>query len=64
MVLQDTLKVSDFIFKSLLPSFCGYMLTGADRRLQIRSRRPTITARIQENLAPGATTIEVDDALA
>ena len=62
--LKDALKASDFIFKSLLPSFRGYLLTGADGRLQIRSRRPTITATIQDNLAPGATTVEVDDALA
>lgn len=62
--LRDALKATDFIFKSLLPSFRGYLITGADGRLQIRSKRPTVTGTIQENAAAGSTSIEIDDAAA
>jgi hypothetical protein len=60
--LKEPLKVSDFIFKHLLPSFRGYLVTGADGRLQIKSERPAISSYLRNATAPGDTTIAIEDA--
>jgi hypothetical protein len=53
--------VADFLFKHLLPSFRGYLTTGADGKLQIKSERPAILSYLRSNAAIGATEIAVED---
>ena len=62
--LKESIKVSDFIFKHLLPAFRGYLITAADGRLQIRSERPAITSLLRNATAPNATVIAVEDVTA
>lgn len=62
--LRDSVKAVDFIFKSLLPSFRGYLITGADGKLQIKSEKPTITSYIRSSVSSGGSTIPIEDAKA
>lgn len=62
--LKEPVKVSDFLFKHLLPSFRGYLVTGADGRLQIKSERPAISSYLRNATSPGALTIAVEDVTA
>jgi hypothetical protein len=62
--LKEPIKVSDFLFKHLLPSFRGYLVTGADGKLQIRSERPAISSLLRNATTVGATTIAVEDVTA
>jgi len=62
--LKEPIKVSDFLFKHLLPSFRGYLVTGADGRLQIKSERPAISSYLRNATSPGASTIAVEDVTA
>jgi len=59
--LKKGVKVADFLFKQLLPSFQGYLVTGADGRLQIRSQRSAIQSRSSGTVTPAMNTIDVYD---
>lgn len=59
--LKKGVKVSDFLFKQLLPSFKGYLVTGADGRLQIRSEREAVQARSSGAVTTAMNTIDVLD---
>lgn len=59
--LKEPVKVSDFLFKHLLPSFRGYLTTGADGKLQIKSERPAISSYLRNSTSIGATEIAVED---
>lgn len=62
--LREEIKAADFIFKSLLPSFRGYLITSAQGKLQIRSERPTVTSYLRTATLAGATSLAIEDALA
>lgn len=59
--LKEPVKVADFLFKHLLPSFRGYLTTGADGKLQIKSERPAISSYLRSAVSAGATSIPVED---
>ncbi len=59
--LKEPVKVADFLFKHLLPSFRGYLTTGADGKLQIKSERPAISSYLRNSTSVGATEIAVED---
>ena len=59
--LKEPVKVADFLFKHLLPSFRGYLTTGADGKLQIKSERPAISSYLRNSTSIGATEIAVED---
>lgn len=59
--LREPMRVTDFIFKHLLPSFRGYLITGADGRLQIRTEKPIHGGTLTANANAGATSIAVQD---
>ena len=59
--LKEPIKVTDFIFKHLLPAFRGYLVTGADGRLQIKSERPASSALLRNATSPGATSVAIED---
>jgi len=59
--LKKGVKVADFLFKQLLPSFQGYLVTGADGRLQIRSQRSAVQSRSSGTVTPAMNTIDVYD---
>jgi len=59
--LKKGIKVADFLFKQLLPSFKGYLVTGADGRLQIRSERSAVQARSSGAVTTAMNTIDVYD---
>lgn len=60
--LREPVKIVDFIFKSLLPCFRGYLITGADGKLQIKSEKPTITSFLRSNVSAGQSAIPIEDA--
>lgn len=62
--LKEPIKVSDFLFKHLLPSFRGYLVTGADGKLQIKTERPALTSLLRNATSVGATTVAVEDVTA
>ena len=62
--LKESIKVTDFIFKHLLPAFRGYLVTGSDGKLQIRSERPTIAGYLRGNVSIGGTSLAIEDAYA
>lgn len=62
--LLEPKRAVDFIFKDLLPSFRGYLVTSAQGKLQIRTEKPTITSYVRAALAVDDTAIAVEDALA
>jgi hypothetical protein len=62
--LREEVKAADFIFKTLLPSFRGYLVTSAQGKLQIRSERPTVTSYLRSSVSAGATSVAIEDALA
>jgi hypothetical protein len=62
--LRERIKAVDFIFKKLLPAFRGYLVTGADGKLQIRTEKPTVTSYLRNNASAGATAIHIEDAAA
>ena len=62
--LKEPIKTVDFIFKHLLPCFRGYLITGADGKLQIRSERPTLTSYLRSTASAGATSLAIEDAYA
>ena len=59
--LKKGVKVADFLFRQLLPSFQGYLVTGADGRLQIRSQRSAVQSRSSGTVTPEMNTIDVYD---
>lgn len=61
--LKKGVKVSDFLFKQLLPSFKGYLVTGADGRLQIRSERAAVQSRSSGAVTTSMNTIDVYDGI-
>lgn len=62
--LREEIKAADFLFKSLLPSFRGYLITSAQGKLQIKSERPTVTSYLRSAVSGGATSLAIEDALA
>lgn len=62
--IQEKIRVSDFIFQSLLPSFNGYLVTSAQGRLQIKAKRPALTSFIRGATIVGGTVVAIEDALA
>ena len=59
--LKKMIKVADFLFRQLLPSFKGYLVTGADGRLQIRSERAAVQSRSTGAVTTAMNTIDVLD---
>jgi hypothetical protein len=59
--LKKGVKVADFLFKQLLPSFQGYLVTGSDGRLQIRSQRSAVQSRSSGTVTPAMNTVDVYD---
>lgn len=59
--LKEPVKVADFLFKHLLPSFRGYLVTGADGKLQIKSERPAVSSFLRNAISPGDSSIAVED---
>lgn len=62
--LTDRIKIADFLFKDLLPCFRGYLITGADGRLQIRTEEPAITSYLRNAISAADTTLAIEDAVA
>lgn len=62
--LKEKIKAADFIFKKLLPSFKGYMVTGADGKLQIRVEKPAVGGYLRAGIFAPTTTIPIEDAVA
>lgn len=61
-LLGERMKLVDFLFKVLLPSFRGYIVIGSNGKLQIRCERPVDSARVRAAAAVGAQSIAVDNA--
>jgi len=59
--IREKVKVVDFIFKNLLPCFRGYLITGGDGKLQIKSERPTPNAAIIVNATAGFSSVRIED---
>lgn len=59
--LRKGVKVADFLFKQLLPSFRGYLVTGANGKIQIRSERSAVQSRSSGAVTPAMNTIDVYD---
>lgn len=62
--LREKTKATDFIFKSLLPAFRGYLVTSSRGKLQIRSEKPTITTYLLDDADAGTATLQIEDAVA
>lgn len=62
--LIEKIRTVDFIFKDLLPSFRGYVVTGSDGRLQIRTEEAAITSYLRSAVSAGATALAIEDAVA
>jgi hypothetical protein len=62
--LRKGIKVADFLFKQLLPSFRGYLVTGANGKIQIRSERSAVQSRSSGAVSPSMNTIDVYDGTA
>lgn len=60
--LKEKVKAADFIFKTLLPSFRGYLTTSASGKLQLRIEQPPPTSLLRSNASAGATALEIEDA--
>jgi hypothetical protein len=61
--LKEKVKAADFIFKKLLPSFKGYLVTGADGKLQIRCEKPAVGGFLRSGIFAPTVTIPIEDAL-
>jgi hypothetical protein len=62
--LKEPVRVADFLFKHLLPSFRGYLVTGADGKLQIKSERPAISSLMRVESYPNGVGVEIEDVTA
>ena len=62
--IKEPIKITDFIFKHLLPSFRGYLVTGADGKLQIKSERQAVSSLLRSATSPTATTMAIEDVTA
>jgi hypothetical protein len=59
--INDEVKATDFINKTLLPSFKGYLRIGKNGKIQILSERPADATRLRTATAFNATSIPVLD---
>lgn len=62
--LSEREKVADTIFKKILPSFRGNLLTGADGKLQLKIEKPMATSLLRSNVSAGGVALPIEDALA
>ena len=62
--LTEREKVADTIFKKILPSFRGYLVTGANGKLQLRADKPMPTSYLRSSISAGATSAAIEDAKA
>lgn len=59
--IKEPIRVTDFLFKSLLPSFNGYLTTNAQGKIQIKTLKRAITSNLRAGVSAGATSVAVDD---
>lgn len=62
--LSEREKVAETIFKKILPSFRGNLLTGADGKLQLKIEKAMPTSLLRANASAGATALAIEDAFA
>ena len=62
--IVERLKATDFLFKKLLPSFRGYLITGQDGKIKIKCEKPQLTQYLRAATSAGATMIAIEDAAA
>lgn len=62
--ITEKIKAADFIFKKLLPSFRGYLITSSAGKLQIKSERDQLTQFLRSNVSAGVTALPIEDAAA
>jgi hypothetical protein len=62
--IVDKIKATDFLFKKLLPSFRGYLLTGQDGKIKIKCEKPQLTQYLRASTSAGATMLAIEDAVA
>lgn len=62
--IQEKVKVADFVFKALLPSFRGYLVTGADGKLQLRVDKPAPYSLLRNAQVATDTELQIEDAKA
>lgn len=62
--LAEREKVADTIFKKILPSFRGFLVTGADGKLQLRADKPMPTSYLRSSISAGGTSAAIEDAKA
>ena len=62
-VIEKT-KVADFLFKTLLPAFKGYLITGSDGKLQLKIDKPLKVQYARGVTLAGDTAIAIEDATA
>lgn len=60
LYLNDTERAHDILFKTILPSFRGYLLYGPDGRIQIKTERPASSCLLRGTVLAGDTEIPVD----
>lgn len=62
VVLSETDKAVDTLFKKLLPAFRGYLTQSKDGKIQIRCERPVLTAKVAVASAIGTGSIVLQSA--
>src|SRR5262245_4587093 len=62
--LSEREKVAETVFKKILPSCRGYLLTGADGKLQLKIEKAMPTSLLRASASAGATALAIEDAFA
>lgn len=63
LALSEAVELVHLLHKNFLPTFRGYIITGADGRLQIKSEQPVDTCYLRESVAKGERAIPVTNVL-
>lgn len=64
VTLTDKVKVVDFLFNTILPSFRGFITIGSNGKIQIRTEQPADSALVTSSTTIGATSIPIQDVAA
>lgn len=59
--LTDKVRALDYLHKTLLAAFRGYLLTGANGKIKIKVEKPADSVLIRSTVSIGATEIAVED---
>lgn len=62
--LSEREKVAETVFKKILPSFRGNLLTGADGKLQLKIEKPMPTSLLRATVSAGSSALPIEDAFA